>query len=98
MSRYNPKGKPTKQEFAHMWNVAQMPCIVTGRSDVQIHHITEGGRRLGNFWVLPLSVETHRNISKIPFAEQMELCREVYKRLGQKFPEPPTKIVKRLTK
>lgn len=95
MKRYNRKRKLTKEEVTFIMRVAQMPCIVTGQSDIQIHHITECGRRLGNYYILPLSVETHRHISRIPFAEQIELCKKVYEKLGLKFIEPPSKVVRR---
>ncbi len=94
MKRFNKKRKPTKAESEWMDKVASLPCMVTGRNDIQLHHITENGRRLGNDYVIPLSVETHRDIYKIPFAEQIELCKQVYERLGREWKEPTTKIVR----
>jgi hypothetical protein len=96
MKRYNPKGSMTKEERAHLEQVSQMPCIVTGSNQIQLHHIVECSRRLGHAYVLPLSVETHKDIYKIPFAEQIELCKLVYKKLGKEFKEPVTKIVGRV--
>ena len=92
MKRFNKKRKPTKAESEWMDKVASLPCMVTGRNDVQLQHITEGSRRLGNWWVIPLSVETHRDIYKIPFAEQIELCKQVYKLLGREWKQPFSKL------
>lgn len=95
MPRYKPKGKPTAKESAHMADVASLPCCISGVWPVQVHHITECGRRLGNPWVLPLSVEEHTNINSVPFLEQLEYCRKTYKKLGKVMPEPITKIVRK---
>jgi hypothetical protein len=95
MKRYNPKGKPTKAELDWMSKVASLPCVITGTREIQLHHLVECGRRLGNDYVLPLSVETHLDIYKITFAEQLELCKLVYERLGREWIDLPTKIVKR---
>ncbi len=93
--RYNKKKKPTKAESEHMDMVAQLSCCKCGERTVQIHHITEGGRRLGNFWVLPLCIPHHMTIND--FQYQLELCRKIYKCLGKVMPEPTTKIIKRET-
>lgn len=78
-----------------MNEVASLSCIVTGERPVQIHHLVECGRRLGNDYVLPLSIEQHRDIYEIPFAEQLELCKLIYQKLGREWVNPPTKIVPR---
>lgn len=92
VKRYHAKGRMSKAEKSHLESVANMQCIVTGRNDVQIQHITECGRRLGHMYILPLSVKTHAEIYKIPFKEQMELCKEVYRRLNLEWKEPPSKL------
>ena len=94
MPRYNPKGTaPTKAEKALMAAVKCMGCIKCQKTPVDIHHITEGGRRLGHAWILPLCAYCHRWINN--FLEQMALCRELYLSLGEVMPEPVTKIVPR---
>jgi len=95
MSRYNPKGNPKKQELELMAIVKQMPCFRCGSKPVDVHHLVECGRRLGGMYVLPLCKLHHKNIYELTFAEQMEECRKMYKGIGLKFQEPPTKIVRR---
>jgi hypothetical protein len=92
MKRFNKKRKPTKAESEWVSRVASLPCVVTSERAIQIHHLVECGRRLGNWWVIPLSVETHRDIYKIPFAEQIELCKQVYKLLGREWKQPFSKL------
>ncbi len=93
MKRYNPKGKPTKAELEWMGRVAQLPCIVSGRRPIEIHHIPECGRRHGCDYVLPLAPDVHKNISRIKYAEQMRLCKRIWQMLGREWQEPVTKIV-----
>lgn len=95
MKRYNKKKAPTKAESEWMEQVAQLCCVVTGERGVQIHHLVECGRRLGNDYVLPVSVFTHRDIYKFSFAEQLELCKQVWDKLGREWQEPVSKIVSR---
>jgi len=96
MGRYNPRSKPpTKAQQQWLDLVAQQKCVVTGRRDIQLHHIVECKRRFGHDYVLPLSVETHRDIYKIPVSEQMELCKALWADLGREWVSPPSKIVKR---
>jgi len=54
------KKKPTKDEFERMAKVSQLPCIVCGKRPVEVHHITQCGRRLGHMFTLPLCVNCHR--------------------------------------
>lgn len=91
--RFNKKKKPTIKESDHMDMVAKFPCCKCGKLPIQVHHITEGGRRLGNFWILPLCSPCHKAINN--FQKQLELCRYVYIALGKTMPEPTTKIVRR---
>lgn len=95
MKRYNPKRAPTKTELDWMSKVALLPCVVTGERGVQIHHLVECGRRLGNYYVLPVSVFTHRDIYKLSFAEQLEMCKQVWVKLGREWKSPPSKVVSR---
>ena len=89
--RYNKKRKPTILEADHMRAVAQFPCAKCGSRPVQVHHITECGRRLGNFYTIPLCIDHHRTIND--FQNQMELCRIMYRKLGKTMPEPTTKVI-----
>lgn len=94
--RYNKKeSNPSKEELEWMGKVAQLSCIVTSQAGVQVHHITERGRRLGNFYVLPVMPEVHAKISVFPFAEQKRMCKRVWQILGREWVEPPTKVVER---
>ncbi len=54
------KKKPTKAESERMGRVAQLPCCVCGDYPVEVHHITQCGRRLGHKFTLPLCTEDHR--------------------------------------
>ena len=58
---YMAKKKPAnKEEKARMGKVAQLPCCVCGDYPVEVHHITQCGRRLGHMFTLPLCTEDHR--------------------------------------
>lgn len=55
---------PTKAERAHMDRVAQMPCLVSGKRPVTLHHVTGYADRMGRFarshmLVVPLAPEYH---------------------------------------
>jgi len=59
-----PKRKPAKpkDEAAHLERVGRMPCCVTGRSPVVVHHIMhmEGkAKRRDDRYVVPLIPELH---------------------------------------
>jgi len=53
------KKPPTKSELAWMARVSELPCCICGDFPVQVHHITQSGRRLGHRFTLPLCVEDH---------------------------------------
>ncbi len=95
MRRYNPKGKPTKAELEFMDVVAHMSCRGCNAWGCQLHHITEGFRRLGNRYVIALCPDCHSKVDAKGFAWEMEKCREVYEILGLEWVDPPTKIVRR---
>jgi hypothetical protein len=59
------------------------------------HHITEGMRRLGHDYLLPLCGTHHAEIDAKGFKWEMAMCKLVYKKLGMKWKEPETKIVPR---
>lgn len=91
----------TKAEKEHMAQVAQLPCIISGKQGVHIHHITHCGRRLGHFWVLPLHIDYHTGDKGLSghkcewdtsLQGQMELCRQVYKKLKKEMPKLESKI------
>lgn len=56
--------KPTAEERRHMDRVAQLPCIVSGKRPVTLHHVTGYADRMGRFsrshkLVVPLAAEYH---------------------------------------
>ena len=58
------KRAPTKAEKAHMGRVAELPCLVSGRTPVTLHHCTGYADRMGHMprshrLVVPLAVEYH---------------------------------------
>ena len=55
-----PKKPATKKEKEWMAKVAELPCCICGDFPVEVHHITQCGRRLGHYFTLPLCTEDHR--------------------------------------
>lgn len=56
--------RPTASERKHMDRVAQLPCLVSGRRPVTLHHVTGYADRMGRFsrshkLVVPLAPEYH---------------------------------------
>lgn len=55
--------RPTKDERAHMDRVAKLPCLVSGKRPVTLHHVTasiHGGRiARSHRRVVPLAEEYH---------------------------------------
>lgn len=49
----------TKEERAHLAFIKSLPCICCGMFGVDAHHITQGGRRLGHKYTLPLCQNCH---------------------------------------
>lgn len=54
------KKPATMLEKRWMALVSQQPCVICGDWPVEVHHITAGGRRLGNFFTLSLCTFHHR--------------------------------------
>lgn len=55
---------PTAAEKRHMQRVAELPCLVSGRSPVTLHHVTGYADRMGRISrshqrVVPLRPEYH---------------------------------------
>ena len=54
----------TKAEHRHLANVWALGCIICMRSGLdspaEVHHLTEGGRRLGHMHTIPLCPAHHR--------------------------------------
>lgn len=58
------KRAPTAAEKRHMERVAGMPCLVSGKRPVTLHHVTGYADRMGRFarshrLVVPLAPEYH---------------------------------------
>jgi hypothetical protein len=56
--------RPTAAERAHMDRVAGLPCIVSGKFGVTLHHVTGYADRMGRFsrshrLIVPLAPEYH---------------------------------------
>jgi hypothetical protein len=49
----------SKADKERMALLKTLPCIVCGSSPVEVHHITEGGRRLGHQYTIPLCYFHH---------------------------------------
>jgi hypothetical protein len=90
----NWKGAPitTKMELQYMELVRALPCACCGFTPVILHHIKEGGNRLGHRFVLPLCTlhhvgnemsvhRTHRTFVAT-FGTERELWNEVQCKLG----------------
>lgn len=55
------KTPPTKAALAHMAAVKCLPCCICGKNaPSEAHHITRWGRKLGDFFTIPLCEEDHR--------------------------------------
>lgn len=51
----------TAAEKAHMGVIKKCPCVVCGSHfEVEVHHITINGSRLGHFFTIPLCIPCHR--------------------------------------
>ena len=59
------------------------------------HHITEGFRRLGHDYLLPLCPDCHAKVDAKGFQWEMKMCKLVYKKLDMEFIEPVSKVVRR---
>jgi hypothetical protein len=55
---------PSKAEREHMARVAGLPCLVSGKCNVTLHHVTGYADRMGRFsrshrLIVPLAAEYH---------------------------------------
>ena len=99
------KNRATKAESDHMAKISRLNCIICGTFPVEVHHITDCGRRLGHFFTLPLCVNCHRGNRGFSgkdrsswdksLSNQLKLLNKVYYKIGSYAPEYKTKIVKR---
>lgn len=49
-----------KAERERFQRLSEMDCIACGRWGVEIHHLTDCGRRKGHMFTIPLCPEHHR--------------------------------------
>ena len=85
--------------------IASLPCVICGDRPVEVHHLTECGRRLGNMFVLPLCVYHHRGNAGFSginrdawdksLDNQLNLMTVLYKQHGIEIPHRVNKIVPR---
>lgn len=82
-----------------MARVKLLPCCVCLPAEqisvTEVHHITEGARRVGGFYCLPLCKTHHQYVHRIPKATIRTLWDSVNDTLGIKRDWPASKIVKR---
>lgn len=52
----------TKAERQRIESFRNIGCIVSGSSEYDVHHLTEGGRRLGHLFTIPLHPWFHRGV------------------------------------
>jgi hypothetical protein len=87
----------TAAERAHMARVKELPCCVciAGKQvdPTEVHHIVEGNRRLGHFYVLPLCTYHH---VRVYLLSQKKLWHKLMPTLGVTDVEwPVSKLVSR---
>jgi len=99
MVGYAGKPKASSEEREHMARVKRLPCCVClpeeQSSPTEVHHITEGSRRLGDFYVLPLCRKHHENVHLLRNGATRQLWAELNKTLGVNRSWPQTKILPR---
>lgn len=90
-----------------MAKIKEMDCIACGNWGVDCHHITSGGRRLGNMFCLPLCLECHR-YGKISIASgtkkfekywnktQLEMLQEIYQKLNMEYKPKESKLCQKI--
>lgn len=50
----------TAAEKRHMGRIAKLPCGTCSEWPVEVHHITESGRRISHYMTIPLCPECHK--------------------------------------
>lgn len=61
--------KPTKAEQARFDAFRHIGCIVSGSREYEVHHLTDGGRRLGHAFSIPLHPWYHRGVPYAGFSQ-----------------------------
>lgn len=94
-----PSKSPTKAEKAWMDKVSTLDCVAClqdgWHSQSNVHHITQGGRRLGHLFTIPLCPDHHKSDGRqVPsihhqkrtfvarYGGELELLAALKKRLG----------------
>ena len=93
------------QEREHILEVKNLPCVACGKPPIsQAHHICQGGRRLGHYYVLSLCYSCHEGKFSIgnakksfvaKYGTELELLEKVYEMLGKPMPELKSKVYKK---
>lgn len=101
MVAYKGMPKSTHPELEYMARVKELPCCncLPGEqiSATQCHHITDGGRRLGNFYCLPLCDICHKNVHLLRNGVERTFWEQVNQTLGIEREWIGTKILARPT-
>lgn len=98
-----------KEEREHLARVKALPCWIRNHEcggEIQAHHLTDGGRRLGHYYTIPLCHYHHHWDSPLPIGQayhkgtkpwvknhgdQMEMRNEVMQELYGDEPWPESK-------
>lgn len=59
----------TKADKERIDKFRHIGCIATGLAGYDVHHITRGGRRMGNQYTIPLSPWSHRGVCAAGFSK-----------------------------
>jgi len=82
-----------------MSRVKALPCCVClpdeQKSRTEVHHITQGSRRVGNFYCLPLCAHHHLNVHLLGIVLVKRLWSLVNETLGIQRAWPQSKIISR---
>lgn len=99
------KKPATAIEKRFMAQIKHLNCIICGDWPVDCHHITQTGRRLGNFFCLPLCPNCHRGANGFSgnnreawdksVENQLKLLKKVCDKLDVPVPEYRSKVISR---
>lgn len=96
-----------------MATIKLMPCLISNRDcggGTQVHHLTDGGRKMGHLWSIPLCNDHHHWNSPLPVGHaygkgtkawvdnhgcQREMLRQLRERMGLGYTLPPTRRERR---
>lgn len=99
MVSYVGKARATSEESEYMQRVKLLPCCVClpeeQSSPTEVHHITEGSRRLGNLYCLPLCRKHHENVHLLRNQGAQQLWKQVNQTLGIRREWPTSKIIQK---